>query len=146
MMLRAETLNFLQELERSYDRTLNFRNEAGLLIEVAVQTGKMGAFSDAVFLAKFITKSMGVMKRIGADGEGYDKLSAEFQSNMQKVSGLLGEILEVAPEDARRSMAPFFFSMTHDSLERLMLLLADLTIVKNAFLDGKQLPGEPAAR
>jgi hypothetical protein len=146
MTLRAETLNFLRELERFFDRTLSFRDEVGMLIEVAGQKGKMGAFNDAIFLAKFITKSMGVMKRIGVDGEGYDKLSAEFQSNIQKVSAFLKEILEVAPEDARRSMAPFFLSLTHDSLEHLMILLSDLAIVKNWVLDGKQLPGEPAAR
>jgi hypothetical protein len=104
----------------------------------------MAAFNDAIFLAKFITKTMGVMKRIGVDGEGYDKLSAEFQLNIQKVSALLKEILEVAPEQARRNMAPFFLSLTQESLEHLMILLSDLAIVKNWVLDGKQLPGESA--
>jgi hypothetical protein len=145
MVLRAETVSFLHELERFSDRTLSFRDEIGLLIEVADQKGKMGAFNDAIFLAKFITKSIGVMKRIGVDGEGYDKLSAELQSNTQKVSALLKEILEVAPEEARRSMAPFFLSLTHESLEHLVLLLSDLAIVKNWVLDGKQLPGGSAA-
>jgi hypothetical protein len=145
MPLRTETQKLLREIEQHSDRTLNFRDEVGLLIEVADQKGKMGAFNDAIFLAKFITKSMGVMKRIGVDGEGYDKLSAEFQSNIQKVSALLREILEVAPKEARRSMAPFFLSLTQESLEHLVLLLTDLAIVKNWVLDGKQLPGGPAA-
>lgn len=145
MALRAETLNFLRELERFSDRTLNYRDEVGLLIEVANQKGKTGAFDDAIFLAKFITKSTAVMKRIGVDGEGYDKLSTEVQSNIQKVSAILRDILDVVPEEARRSMTPFFFSLTQESLEHLVLLLSDLAIVKNWVLDGKQLPQEPAA-
>ena len=144
-MLRAETVNFLRDLERFSDRTLSFRDEIGRLVEIAGQKGKMGAFNEMIFLAKFITKSMGVMKRIGADGEGYDKLSAEFQSNIRKVSVILKEILEVAPQEARRSMAPFFLSLTQEGLEHLVLLLSDLAIVKNWVLDGKQLPGEPVA-
>ena len=144
MVLRTDTLSFLRELERFSDRTLNFRDEVGLLIEVANQKGKVGAFNDAIFLAKFITKSTGVMKRIGVDGEGYDKLSAEFQSNIQKVSALLKDIVEVAPQEARRSMAPFFLSLTQESLEHLILLLSDLAIVKNWVLDGNHLPGEHA--
>jgi hypothetical protein len=145
MALRAETLTFLLELERFSDRTLSFRDEVGLLIEVADQKGKMDSFNEAIFLAKFITKSMGVMKRIGVEGDGYDKLSAEFQSNIEKASAILKEILKVAPEEARRSMAPFFLSLTQESLEHLVLLLSDLAIVKNWVLDGKQLPRGTAA-
>jgi hypothetical protein len=114
-----------------------------LLIELAGQKGNREPFSEAIFLSKFISRSMGVMKRIGVEGEGYDKLSAEFESNIQKVSGILKGILESAPGEAGKSMAPFFFSMTQESLEHLVLLLSDLTIVKNWVLDGKKLPGEP---
>ena len=145
MTLRPETVNFLRDLERFSDRTLNFRDEIGLLIEVADQKGKMASFNEAIFLAKFITKSMGVMKRIGIEGDGYDKLSAEFQSNIRKVSILLKEILDVAPEEARRSMAPFFLSLTQEGLEHMVLLLSDLAVVKNWVLDGKKLPGESIA-
>ncbi len=145
MALRAETVIFLHELERFSDRTMNFRDEIGLLIEVVTQHGKTKEFDDAIFLAKFITKSMGVMKRIGVEGDGYDKLAAEFQSNTQKVSDILKGILEVAPEEARRSMAPFFLSLTQESLEHLVLLFQDLAMVKNWVLDGKTLPGKRAA-
>ncbi len=146
MALRTETLNFLRELERSSGRTLNYRDEIGLLVEVADRTGNMGAFNEAIFLAKFITKSMGVMKRIGIDGQGYDKLSTEFQSNIHKVSALLNGILEGAHEEARKNMSSLFFSMSQVALEHLVLFLSDLTMVKNWVLDGKQLPGESADR
>jgi hypothetical protein len=146
MPLRPETLTFLQDLERFSKRKLHYREEVGLLLEVANQNGKLEEFDEAIFLAKFITKSMGVMKRIGVDGEGYDKLSAEFQVNIQKVSGILRNILEGAPQKAREDVASAFLSLTQGALENLVALLSDLAIVKNWVLDGKQLPREPAAR
>jgi hypothetical protein len=142
MQLRAETQNLLQEIEHSSDRTLNHRDEVGLLIEIALQHRLMEAFNEAIFLAKFVTKSMTVMKRIGDGGEGYDKLSAEFQFNVQKTSALLKQIAAKAPEDSRRNISHFFFSLTPEGLEHLMLLLSDLAIVKNWVLDGHKLPGE----
>ena len=145
MPVRTETQNLLLEIERSSDRTLNYRDEVGLLFEVALDNRSLGVFNEAIFLSKFITKSIGVMNRIGIDGDGYDKLASEFQSNVQKVSTLLRQIVERAPEEHRRSIVPFFLALTPDSLEHLMLLMVDLTIVKNWTLDGHNLPEETSA-
>ena len=145
MGLKTETSKFLRELEQYSDRTLNYPEEVGSLIEAARDHGKTGVLDEAIFLAKFITKSAGVMKRIGADGEGYGKLASEFHSNIQKVTALLKTVFELAPEDLRRQRISFFFSLTQESLEHLMLLLVDLTIVKNWVLDGKTLPLWPVS-
>ena len=145
MALRAETLNFLRELERFADRSLKYPNDVGHLVEAAIRNRKMDAFDEAIFLGKFVTKSLGVMKRIGVDGDGYDKLSAEFQASLGKVASLLKDIGEGVPEDVRRSQTALFFNLTQESLDRLMPLLSDLAIVKNWVLDGKQIPQQPAS-
>ncbi len=145
MPLRTETQNLLLEIERSSDRTLNFRDEVGLLLEVALRHRTLEVFNEAIFLSKFITKSIGVMKRIGSESEGYDKLASEFGANVQKATALLRRIVDLAPVEDKRTMAPFFLSLTQDSLEHLMLLMVDLTIVKNWILDGHKFPEEPAA-
>ena len=145
MALRAETLDFLRDLERFADRSLKYPNDVGHLVEAAIRNRKMDAFDEAIFLAKFVTKSLGVMKRIGVDGDGYDKLSAEFQASLGKVASLLKDIGEGAPEDVRRSQTALFFNLTQESLDRLMPLLSDLAIVKNWVLDGKQIPQQPVA-
>jgi hypothetical protein len=145
MVLKSDTSKFLRELELYSDRTLNYPEEIGSLIEAASEHGKTETLDEAAFLAKFITKTAGVMKRVGADGEGYGKLASEFHSNIQKVTALLKSVLELAPEDLRREKISFFFSLTQESLEHLMLLLVDLTIVKNWLLDGKTLPNWPVS-
>ncbi|HTY38069.1 MAG TPA: hypothetical protein VMH23_13210 [Bacteroidota bacterium] len=145
MIPSEETLKLLDEIERSSDRTLNYRDDVGILIDTAVGHRKLETFHEAIFLAKFIVKSMGVMKRIGNDGEGFNKFAAELESNIQKVSGLLRLLVDLAPEEARRSIAPFFFTLTPEGFDHLMLLMVDLTTVKNWVLDGHSLPGESPA-
>ena len=145
MALRAETLDFLRELERFADRSLKYPNDVGHLVEAAIRNREMERFNEAIFLAKFVTKSLGVMKRIGVDGDGYDNLSAEFQASLGKVTSLLKDIAEGAPEEVRRSQTALFFNLTQESLDRLMPLLSDLAIVKNWVLDGKHIPQQPVA-
>jgi hypothetical protein len=140
MALRPQTLEFIRELERSSNRKLFFPNDVGHLLEAARQHEKMEAFDDAIFLGKFVTKSAGVMKRIGPDGDGYDKLSLEVQTGIQKASSLLKSISGDCPDDVSQLQSTTFFAMNHEALERLMRLFADLALVKNWVLDKKPLP------
>jgi hypothetical protein len=138
----AQTQNLLREIERSSGRTLNYRDETGLFIEAALRNGLMPAFNEAIFLAKFVTKSAAVMKRIGADGEGYAVLAAEFQAGVEKASLLLKRIAETLTEEERRDISRCFFSLTPEGLEHLIVLLSDFTVIKNWMLDGHTFPEE----
>jgi hypothetical protein len=144
MPLQADTLDLLNKLERSSRRGLNYPNEVGQILEAARQGHRTAQFEEAIFLAKFISKSFDVMNRIGTDGDGYDKLSAEFESNTQKLSSLLKEMLISAPDEIRQSQTALFLSLTQESLERLMHLMRDLTAVKNWVVDGNRLPWDLA--
>jgi hypothetical protein len=140
MTVRPQTLGFLRELQRSSNHKLFFADDVAHLLDGALQERKMEAFEEAIFLAKFITNSAGVMKRIGPDGEGYHKLSSEVQVGIQKASSLLQEISESCPDDVTLRQSTMFFAMSHEALERLMKLFADLTLVKNWVLDKNPLP------
>jgi hypothetical protein len=140
MTLLKETLELLRELEGSANKKLRYPEAVGSLLESARLSGRMGDFQEAAFLAKLITKSFCVMRRIGVDGEGYDKLHAESESNLAKVTSLLRSLNENLPVDLKQKQGALFFSLTHESLERLLALLEDLTIFKNWSLDGGRLP------
>ncbi len=140
MPVRPQTLDFIRELERSSNHEMFFPTDVGHLLDDARQDEKMKAFEDAIFLGKFITKSAGVMKRIGPDGDGYDKLSSEVQVGIQKASSLLKGISESCPDDVGQLQSTMFFAMSHEALERLMRLFADLALVKDWVLDKKPLP------
>jgi len=140
MAVRPQTLDFIRELERSSNQKLFFPDDVGYLLEASRLHQEMEVFEEAIFLAKFITKSAGVMKRIGPDGDGYDKLSSEVQTAIQKASSLLKKISESRPDNAGHLQHTMLFAMSHEALERLMRLFADLTLVKNWVLDKKPLP------
>lgn len=140
MVVRSQTLEFIRELERASNQKLSFPGDVGHLIDAARQYQKIDAFEEAIFLAKFITKSAGVMKRIGPDGDGYHKLSSEVESGIRRASILLKEISEGCPDDVRQLQSTMFLAMNHEALERLMRLFADFTLVKNWVLDKKPLP------
>ncbi len=141
MALHAETDQFIRDLERFSNRKLSYPGDVGHFLEAARQSQKMSVFEEAIFLSKFVTKSLAVMRRIGTDGEGYDKLSSEFQANLQKTASLLKTLREGMPDEVKRNQENLFFSLTQDSLDRFVKLVADLALVKNWVLDGKPLPG-----
>jgi hypothetical protein len=138
--LRETTRTFLKTLEQSANRRLLHPQEVGELIEIAAERKTLQVLHDVVFLAKFISKSAVVMKRIGLEGEGYETLAAEFRVSLEKVSTLLRTLVKESPEDMKSRFIEKFFSMDHAGMERLMDFLNDLTIVKNWLLDGNELP------
>jgi len=140
MDVRPQTHDFIRELERSSNHKLFFPHDVGHLLDAARRDQKMEAFEEAIFLAKFITKSAGVMKRIGLDGDGYEKLSLELEAGVRKASSLLRSVSQSCPDDVSQMQSTMFFAMSHEAVERLMRLFADLTLVKNWVLDKKPLP------
>lgn len=140
MTIRPETSNFIKELERHANRKLNYPQEVAYLVDIARLSNAVDQFEDTIFHAKFIAKSFAVMRRIGADDEGYDKLSAEFQSSLQKATALLKSLVERAPSEIHQHYATTYFSLNQETLDKLMNLINDLALVKNWRVDGKPLP------
>lgn len=140
MTIRPETLNFINELERHANRKLNYPQDVAYLVDIARLSNAVDQFEDTIFHAKFIAKSFAVMRRIGVDGEGYDKLSAEFQSSLRKATALLKSLVEHAPSEIHQHYATMYFSLNHETLDKLMNLINDLALVKNWRVDGKPIP------
>lgn len=140
MQLRSETESFLHELEVFSNRKLLFRTEVGTLVDLAAQSKRTELLDDVIFYAKFLTKTFDIIKRIGKDGEGYDKLASEFQTTLEKASTLLKTIVKDASEEEKRHFVDLFFGMDQESLSLLLDLMRDLSWVKNWQVDGKPIP------
>lgn len=140
MTLRAETENFLGGLERFAGKKLLMGKHVGELLDLARKSGKMQVFEDLIFHAKFLSKSFDLMKRIGPDGEGYDKLSAEFTSGLEKADALTKTLVKESDESVKNDFTELFFHLNTEGLDSFMGLLRDLAWVKNWILDGKPLP------
>lgn len=140
MESQADIDRYLEELHQHLGRTLSFPRDVRTLMEQARVRGTGDVFRDAIFHAKFVTKTRDVMNRIGREGEGFEKLSAEFQNSLEKSSTLLKTIVKESPEEIKQHFVREFFSMDQASLGNLLRLLEDLSRVKNFELDGHPAP------
>ncbi len=138
--MRPETEQFLAALELSANRKFKFKKEIGILLDEARRTQKMQVFEDIAFFAKFLSKSYDLMKRIGPDGEGYEKVAGEFRSSIEKSTTLMKTLVKEAPDEIKQQFSGNFFHLDQDSLSALMSFMKEFAWVKNWTVDGKQLP------
>lgn len=140
MELQSETIRFIDDLQGHFARKLTFSQEVGLLLQQSASQRQDEVFRDAIFQAKFVTRTREVMNRIGREGEGFDKLSTEFQNSIEKSSALLKTIVKESPEEIKQHFVKDFFGLDQASFGNFLKLLEDLSWVKNFELDGLPLP------
>jgi hypothetical protein len=129
---------FIQRVESFAGKKFIFPNEVALLFESALKSKKHGVFNELLFHAAAVAKTQDVMKRIGSGTDGYEKLAAEFQSNAQRVTALVREIIQQAEHE--QAFEKQFLVFETDSFLRLIQLCSDLRLIKNWEVDGQPLP------
>jgi len=142
MTIRPDIVEFIANLEVFSKRKLNYPLEVSEIIQITVQTGLTNEFEELIFQAKFLTQTQNVMKQIGNEAEGFEKLSTEFNSGIKRSMDLLKVLVGRAPADVGMKYSNGFFAMETKSIARLMKLYSDLSQIKNWHIDGKLLPYE----
>lgn len=135
MEISLETQEFVRQIDDFSHQKLTNRTELATLIELAHSKKEEHRISEIAFLAKFLSKMYGILKRSSPETQGYEKLTKEFQENLDKAVLELRGLLENAPAEIRDMFSSRFLSMTADSFENLMTLLYDFSWVKNWYLD-----------
>lgn len=138
MTPNSSTIALLERLDAASRGQLKRRGDLGMLLELSTTPERASALNDLAFRAKFLTRTFGIMQRIGREGNGYDRLESEFASNMDVVRGHLIALLSDAPDGIRARFTASYLAMTPGGLVNLMALLADLAWYKNWLLDNKQ--------
>jgi hypothetical protein len=115
------------------------RDDLAILLEVAYRTGREGDLEQIGFLGKFCVRTYGIMKRIGREGEGYERLSAEFSANVEKVRSMLETLIPFVPEASRNGLTDRYLALAPAALDNLLALLHDVSWHKNWRIDH---PGE----
>lgn len=109
--------------------------DLGVLLQIAGEHSKQELLDDLAFSSKFIIKSFELMQRIGKDGNGYEKLSAEFTTQISKSQTVLKQLLETADAVTRAHFAGMYLEMNTLTMQNLMQLYHDLHWYKNYQLD-----------
>jgi hypothetical protein len=115
---------------------LRFPDELSTLVRSCAGSERWQDVLTLSFHAKFIVRASEVMKRIGSQGEGYDKLSDEFSGQMETARALLHGILEHVPE-IKVSFEERFFALTPVSLQNFLKFMQDISWIKNREIDNR---------
>jgi hypothetical protein len=136
--LTKATTDLLASLDAFSGGKLTRRDDLGALLELVALHEQRDVLDELSFLAKFISKTHGIMIRIGIQGEGYDKLSREFTAAITKTTSLLDSILVNAHAGDRQYFASSYMALTPASLQELLALCYDLSWYKNWMIDHPQ--------
>lgn len=138
--LPEEITRFLNELGQFASRELPYSNDVGFLLGRAKQLGQMQRFEDLIFVAKFVSKTIDVMRRIGPSADGYQKLAMEFKENAERAGILAKALLEHGDSAEKQRFHDEYLGNDQESFGRFLGLLGDLSWVKNWRIDGKPIP------
>lgn len=139
MQLSQPVADHLAALETLSQKKISRGEDVALLMQIAYSTAREQELEELSFHAKFCVRTVGIMKRIGRHGDGYDRLAVELSTNLGKVRSLLGAFLAIAPGEAAEDFNRRYLALTPVALENLMVLLYDLSWHKNWYVDH---PGE----
>ncbi len=135
MQISSPVSGFLAVLDQVSHATLGRRGDLGAVLEAAFRERRERELDELAFLGKFCARVFGIMKRIGPQGEGYDRLAGELSRNSDRARELFAVIFSGAPEETRSALSGRYLSMTADGMQNLMALLSDLSWVKNWQID-----------
>jgi hypothetical protein len=135
MILQQTTKTLLSEINKASGNSLKRSLDLGALLQIAEEQQQIEKLDDLAFSAKFITKSFDVMQRIGKDGNGYEKLSEEFSSQIKKSLEILRQILEKTDAMTRSHFSGTYLEMNTLTMQNLMQLYHDLSWYKNFQID-----------
>lgn len=136
--ISPQTAALVDALAQKAHRPFSHPHELALLIELAHRGDKLHVLDELSFFAKFAHKTYGIMQRIGAEAEGYDKLSKEFADAVEKSKSLLLTLLENAERGTQEQFRRNVFGMSPAALQNLLALLHDLSWYKNYLIDSKR--------
>ena len=135
MDIGPSTLQLLTSLDLLSGHKLTRRDDLAALIELATRGGELGVLEELSFHAKFVSRSSRMMKRIGKDADGYEKLLHECTASLDHSKELLRTLLAGAPHETRDHFASTYFPLTAEGFQNFQALLYDLSWYKNWLID-----------
>lgn len=127
--------SLIADVESMNGKNLSNRSEISMIIATAKLHGMTDTFNRLIFLGKFLFNTHNIMNRIGKQGEGYEKLSNEFQDNSKLFLQDLEIIIDTSAGDTRDCLLKFISFQNTTDFNNFMMLIEDLSLLKNFELD-----------
>ena len=135
MHLSPPTSALVDALDAFSQHKLTRKNDFGILVELATHPEAKAALDELSFTAKFISRTYGIMRRVGTQDKGYEGLSRQFAEQLEKAETLGRSLLQGAPAGTQQHFASTYYSRSPEALELHLALLYDLSWYKNWLID-----------
>ena len=135
MHLSPSTSALVDALDAFSQHKLTRKNDLGILLELATQADAKTALQELSFTAKFISRTYGIMQRVGAKDRAYEGLSRQFAEQLERAETLGRSLLRQAPVGTQEAFASTYYARSPEALERHLALLYDLSWYKNWLID-----------
>ncbi len=135
MMVHSSADELLLQIEKVANKKFRYRTEVSSLLMLSYEKNLHGVFDDVLFLSKFLTQAVGVLKREGTESETTLPLQTEFKTNLEKLHTLLRTMVNDADEQSKQNLVSRFLNMNPVSMENLLSLAQELSWIKNYQLD-----------
>jgi hypothetical protein len=136
------TSELLSRLDTFSGNRLKRKEDLAVLLELGSSPPRDSTLEELSFHAKFLQRAHLIMQRIGTQGEGYDRLSREFGSSLDKAFSLLRNLLGGATADTRNRFDSLYLAMTQEGLSNFLALCGDLAWYKNLCIDEQRTKGK----
>ena len=131
MEISVRTREFVNKIDAFSNHKLKHSEQVGLLIELARANRQEEKIEKIAFLAKFLWNVYEILKRSNSETEGYEKLTNEFNENLENFISRVNEIIATASSEERQDFSSTFLAKTAGSFENLLSLIYDFSWVKN---------------
>jgi hypothetical protein len=135
MLLSPSTSALVDALDAFSRHRLTRKDDLGILIELAARSGRTAVLDELSFAAKFVSRTYGIMKRVGAQDKAYHALYRQVVEQLEKAVTLARSLLEEAPVETQERFASTYHAVSPEALERHLALLYDLSWYKNWLID-----------
>jgi hypothetical protein len=135
MLLSPSTSTLVDALDVFSRHRLTRKDDLGVLVELATRADAKAALHELCFTAKFISRTYGIMRRIGAQDKAYEGLSRQFAEQLEKAETQGRSLLQHAPAGTQEHFASVYYARSPEALERHLALLYDLSWYKNWLID-----------
>jgi hypothetical protein len=134
MNISDDTTKLLLDINDFSDDFIKHNYEISILVEAAFTAGDKDEFEKVIFTGKYLNGLKTIMSRnVSSDKSARERIENEFKVNTGKLIKYLKDIVENTDEETKKYFRENYFSLTGNSLDNVLSLAGDLSLIKKYF-------------
>ncbi|HRI30102.1 MAG TPA: hypothetical protein PLI74_02200 [Candidatus Kapabacteria bacterium] len=119
------------DLLASSQGELRKRNDLATILETAATNSLIAEIHELTLSGKNTWSCYGILRRMSANDEGYQRLEQEFMTNLNSLRSGLLRFSEMLPAIEQERFTTIYLGMTRGTIRNLVDLAHDLSALKN---------------